>query len=276
MKKVIKLSKWTEKEIKYVIENYYDGDKDDILLNVDHSWLGVQIKAFRLGLRRNISLPVDEDFFKTWTREMAYIFGFWIADGNMGKDRHKISFYSNDQDLLETVKSNLKSEHKIGKDGSKCFHLQIHNKIMYNDLLKLGGIPAKSLTIQFPYVPDEFLPDFVRGFLDGDGGFYKQGGSVTASFTGNVDFLIVLKEKITEHINIDTNTFYMLNKNKPKRSQKIYSLAYFGKKAIVLGDYIYKNSKNLRLERKHKTYKLARDSKYGKDQMRLDEVLNYD
>ena len=228
------MTKWTDEEIGYLKDNYFEGDKEDLLLNLrNHNWNTIWGKAESLGLKRNIQksrLSINEDFFKTWTKEMAYVFGYWIADGNMDKDRNRISFSSNDYDLLKMIKSILKSDHKIGKDSKRGFQLEIGDKTIYDDILKLGGIPTKYLTIQFPFVPDEYLPYFIRDFLDGDGGIYNYEHNKSASFTGNVDFLKVLKVKIMKNVNIDTNSFYMLSKNDPKRSHRTYHLGYFGQK----------------------------------------------
>ena len=246
---------WTEKEIKYLKENYKYRNKEDLLKNIDHGLGTIQNKAFQLNLT---GISINEDFFKNWTPEMAYIFGFWIADGNMWEKNYSISFGSNDYYLLEIIKSNLESGHKIRKNGEKGYQLAFSNKIMYNDLLKLGGIPAKSLTIQFPEVPDEFLHHFIRGEFDGDGCNYihidrrriHNNRSLRSVFIGNVDFLTVLKEKIKEHINIDVNKLYSM-KNHNLRTKR---LEYYDKKAIALCKYIYKESENLRLERKFEIY----------------------
>lgn len=40
---------------------------------------------------------------------------------------------------------------------------------MFNDLLKLGLTPNKSLTLKMPKVPDKYLSHFTRGYFDGDG-----------------------------------------------------------------------------------------------------------
>ena len=183
---------------------------------------------------------------------MAWTFGYWIADGWMSRNKNIISFSSNDHDLLEIVKSNLKSEHKIYKNGEKCYQLTINNRIIYNDLLKLGGIPLKSLTIKFPDVPNEFLPHFIRGYLDGDGcNHIDKNKYLRSSFAGNIDFLTSLKSKIKEYANIDATNLNSLGK---KCNPRIRSLGYNGKKAIALGNYIYQDSENLRLERKFKKY----------------------
>ena len=240
---------WTDDEIEQIKKNYGSERKESLLLKLDHSWEAIKMKANRLKLKKD-KLSIDRNFFRSWTKEMVYVFGYWIADGNMSKFGNTISFASNDHDLLLMIKNVFKSDHKIG-NSNNGFYFQFRNNTLYEDLLKLGGIPRKSLTIKFPYVPNEYLPHFIRGYLDGDGGFYNDNKNyLRASFTGNIDFLTVLKEKITEHVDINTKSFYILHKNELNRSQKIYRLSYNGKPAIALGQYIYQNSENLRLDRK--------------------------
>ena len=51
----------------------------------------------------------------------------------------------------------------------------IHSKEIKKDLAELGIGPNKSLTVPFPDIPEEFLPSFVRGVIDGDGWIQKTG-----------------------------------------------------------------------------------------------------
>ena len=132
---------------------------------------------------------------------------------------------------------------------------------MYNDLLKLGITPQKSLTLQFPKnIPDEYLSHFIRGEFDGDGSFYiqksnkKKNRYLNASVIGNVDFLTILKNKLKNN-NIESSGLYRVSNNKPNYSNRIYDLRYFSKQAIKLGDFMYQGSENLRLERKYNIYK---------------------
>src|SRR3989344_2728039 len=111
----------------------------------------------------------NEDFFKKWSPKMAYILGFFVADGNMIKNKrgaHFVSFYSTDRKLLEKVRLNLKSNLKISArklnavNHKQSYALQIGSKEIFKDLIGLGMIPNKSLTIRMPTVPKKFLPHF--------------------------------------------------------------------------------------------------------------------
>ena len=137
----------------------------------------------------------NENFFKKWTPGMAYVLGFFAADGNMLKNKrgaHFIEFEITDKDLLYKIKKLLCSNHKIternrNKKWQKSFRLQIGSKIIFNDLLKLGLTPAKSKTIDLPNVPNKYFHHFLRGYFDGDGnvlsGYFKKPDRKNKSYT---------------------------------------------------------------------------------------------
>lgn len=111
---------------------------------------------------------------------MSYVLGFFAADGNMIRNRrgaHFIAFYSCDKSILLAVRSTLGSTHKLGirrrsPPWRTAYQLQIGSKEIFNDLIKLGFVPAKSKKLLFPKVPRKYLGDFVRGYFDGDGNIY--------------------------------------------------------------------------------------------------------
>lgn len=161
---------------------------------------------------------VNRNFFKRWTSEMAYVLGFFAADGNMIKNKrgaHFIAFYNNERKLIADVRLALGSNHKIGKRKYKnkwasTYQLQLGSKEMFGDLLLLGMKPAKSNTLILPRVPSLFRCDFVRGYFDGDGCVYfkrlkfadrkKHRHILMARFTcGNRVFLEQLHVLLREH-----------------------------------------------------------------------------
>lgn len=123
---------------------------------------------------------LNHSFFKKWSPEMAYVLGFFAADGNMIKNNrgaHFIGFYSNDRELLASIRTILKSDHKIGikrqvPPSCNSYQIQIGSKEIFNDLISLGLSPNKSRTLRFPKVPRIFFNDFLRGYFDGDGNVY--------------------------------------------------------------------------------------------------------
>jgi hypothetical protein len=119
--------------------------------------------------------PRPADFFRSWSPAMAYVLGYWWADGYMRVKRnttaHIIELSSVDQDHLlamaQTIGGNF--DYRRIKAQGECYGIEFCSKEMYHDLLALGGIPNKSNVIGFPIVPPDYLVHFVRGFVDGDG-----------------------------------------------------------------------------------------------------------
>jgi hypothetical protein len=115
------------------------------------------------------------DFFRVWTPEMAYVLGYWWADGSMrvksNTGAYEISIGSNYPDHLETIGRIIGQKYYLGKVSaeSQTYSICFCSKEMYQDIQAHGGTPRKSRTIGFPYVPPELFPHFVRGVVDGDG-----------------------------------------------------------------------------------------------------------
>lgn len=120
---------------------------------------------------------VNKDFFKKWSNEMAYVLGFFAADGNMIVNKRGGQFWSIeiiDKDLLEKIRLIIKSGHKISVRVSKNsfqnqYRLQIGSIEMCNDLRKLGFTERKTKNLSLPNIPKKYIGDFIRGYFDGDG-----------------------------------------------------------------------------------------------------------
>jgi len=192
----------------------------------------------------------NENFFKIWTPEMAYVLGFFTADGNMIKNKrgaHFISIEIIDLDILEKIREVIGSNHKISirkkqfpeKDS---YRLQVGSKKMFSDLFEMGITPNKSKRILLPKIPQKYFSHFLRGYFDGDGCinfgtyFRKDRNSVkfllASHFTsGSKVFLEGLLNKIREAFN--TKTGFIRTKNgafdltlSTNDSKKLFSLMY--------------------------------------------------
>ncbi len=106
---------------------------------------------------------------------MAYVTGFFAADGNIITTRrgtHYISFYSADREILMDIQRCMQSSHKLStrKTLNGCvYKFQIGSRYMYETLRALGFTEGKSKRMIMPYIPPKYVPDFVRGYFDGDG-----------------------------------------------------------------------------------------------------------
>ena len=127
------------------------------------------------------SKKFNKDFFNSWSPEMAYVLGFFFADGylQINPNGYKyFSFCSTDKYIIEKIRSLMGSNHKIGikykihKSHKDCYVIQIKSDKVYNQLENYGAVKRKSLIMKFPSVPGHCLGDFVRGYFDGDGCVY--------------------------------------------------------------------------------------------------------
>lgn len=108
---------------------------------------------------------------------MAYVLGFFVADGCMNKNKRGacfLQFTSKDRDIIQKIRDVLASTHKIAavqeaKEWKTAYRLQIGSKKLFNDLLKLGLVPRKAKRISVPQIPQKYLQHFIRGYFDGDG-----------------------------------------------------------------------------------------------------------
>ncbi|MBI3914712.1 MAG: hypothetical protein HY327_11085 [Chloroflexi bacterium] len=114
-----------------------------------------------------------------WDSSLAYAVGLLVTDGNLSPDGRHIDFTSKDRELIETFKSCLSIDNRIGlKVGgfskpTVAYHVQFGDVGLYRWLLSIGVTPKKSKTIGAVEIPDEYFFDFLRGHLDGDGTIRK-------------------------------------------------------------------------------------------------------
>jgi hypothetical protein len=115
---------------------------------------------------------------------MAYVLGYLYADGSMEDAQYLRGKYvrvsSIDRITIEKIRDWFESEHTIVSHiplrGRTKYLLRIGSKIMYMSLERHGLKPCKSLRIRFPRVPFAVLPNFIRGYFDGDGCVYLERG----------------------------------------------------------------------------------------------------
>lgn len=220
---------------------------------------------------------------------MAYVLGYWYADGNIQsipKTRgHYIRVVSTDRDRIETFKFLLQSEHVIIQEQfpdkrKSRYILRIGNRKLFDRLIHIGMTPRKSLTMVFPTVPTQYLPDFIRGYFDGDGCvFLEMRTGITQKkvvkrlqviFTsGSKIFLDSLNEILAREAGTQIATF---NKN----GENSYQLRYHTKDSIKLFQFLYRETEPyLYLSRKYaifSQYFKLRPIKIDSD---IERILSY-
>lgn len=120
---------------------------------------------------------VNEDFFKTWSSEMAWVLGLFLTDGCINKENHTITLTQKNTTILKLVAKMMDADYVLAPiaKSRRTPTLMINSKEMKEDLRKLGIHPNKSLSVRFPEVPKEYLPAFIKGVIDGDGWVQKTG-----------------------------------------------------------------------------------------------------
>ncbi|MBO0600198.1 hypothetical protein I2483_00855 [Sporosarcina sp. E16_3] len=120
---------------------------------------------------------VNEDYFKVWTHEMAWVLGLFVTDGHVNKQIHSIYFSQKDERILRLIAKYMEADYVLAATGPTKITptLIINSKEIKKDLEIMGVIANKSLTVPFPSVPEAYLASFVRGVIDGDGWVQKTG-----------------------------------------------------------------------------------------------------
>jgi hypothetical protein len=183
----------------------------------------------------------NENFFKNWGSDMAYVLGFIIADGCVIKNKRGACF-------LE-ISSN--------ENYSRRYRLQIGSKKIFKNLLNLGIYPRKSKTIKLPVLPDKYFSHFLRGYFDGDGcvnicKFKRKDRKsfsyvLTSVFTsGSRNILVEIKNKLQELEVIKGGSFFY---------NQGYRLSFSINDSLGLYGFMYRNLKNnLYLNRKKSVF----------------------
>lgn len=204
-----------------------------------------------------------ESFFETWAPDMAYILGYFAADGWLSKNKRGscyLGFTSADKELILAVKKLMKVSNKIEvyqpKGNSKLrFTLQIGSKILYKKMETFGFTPKKSLTIKLPSIPSKLLGHFLRGYFDGDGCatfvFRRRKNRNNRLYpcysihlaSGSYQFLYKLQKQLNNVLNITGGCLYA--------GKGCTRLTYTSNNVVKLFDFMYNQPGLPYLKRKY-------------------------
>lgn len=202
-----------------------------------------------MGVKYN----VNEKFFSTWGNEMAYVLGFFFADGSLEDASYirgkYIRFSNTNIEVLKYIKNVMSSEHTIQKlpidkkykNAKQKYLLRIGNTRMYETLLNYGLVPNKSLTMKFPSVPKKYISDFIRGYFDGDGCVFVERNTRTKNIkrirviftSGSRNFLSTLAFQIEAQVKLPIPNI--------GSSGNALKLIYNSSQSVLLFKFLYKN-----------------------------------
>lgn len=209
----------------------------------------------------NKRYQIDEHYFdEIDTPNKAYILGLLYADGNNSKQGSiSISLQEQDKSILEKINHELKytkeltfiNYKKKSEKWSNQYQLRISNKYMSKQLSKLGVIPNKSLTLQFPdWLDKKYYSHFIRGYFDGDGCIPKKVSEKHLSMIGTENFCKVVKYILESELNIHSS-ISLCHGNSNVSTRALYISGKLQTEKFL--DYIYKGSE-LYIERKYNLY----------------------
>ena len=196
---------------------------------------------------------VNEHFFKAWSADVAYILGFWWADGFIDAKRYIFAIvqYEKEKDLLMTIRNKMGYDGNIGEHGENGIDLRICSKKIVSDIIELGGVERKSHNAIFPYIPEKFMSDFIRGYFDGDGTIYynRQCKAYMSSFaSGSIDFIKKLHEKLKVRIDGLKGNIYKVGESDN------YNLMFGVNDTKRLKGFLYHNQNGIRMIRKFELF----------------------
>ena len=190
--------------------------------------------------------------FKKDSHDKFYWLGFIAADGAIVKNTLSIELKSIDENhlkLFNDFSENTKTiDKRINTLNKKYVKAQINSYELVQYLKRYNLIQNKSLIYTIPEdkIPKEYMMDFLRGLIDGDGCIrINNHQQISLSFCGGSEKCV---EQVKKLLGID---------NKTKLDKQTYSFQVTGNiKAKTILDKIYDGSteKN-RLARKYDIYK---------------------
>lgn len=187
---------------------------------------------------------------------LYWFLGLMLTDGYIRESGLLIKL--KDKDVIDKLFEafSYKGKRPTQKGKSSYYIFSLTNRDAVKRLVDLGvTMDNKTFKAELPKVPDEYLWDFIRGVVDGDGCFYLNPYK-TLRFdiaTASEKFANQLHELFMAN-GIDCS---LKKVDGSKRSRKVCYHVYGNHKgALTLGRLIYKNSEpSVRMDRKYELFK---------------------
>lgn len=207
---------------------------------------------------------INETYFDCIdSQDKAYILGFLFADGHNELKKYTVSMslQEDDKEVLEKIRKCIGSErpleyidysnkHDFGYTYKNQYRLLLFSSHMCQSLEALGMAHNKSLSLEFPGIPLELYPHFIRGYFDGDGSVsHSHGTNYILTITSTNNFCQHIKTYIEDKLGIYMGIYDAQNKN---GITKVLSTSGRLQTKKFL-DFIYQDA-TIYMERKHQRY----------------------
>lgn len=207
-----------------------------------------------INYARNIvsKYTVDGQYFKTIdSGDKAYWLGVLVADGSIWKKGGSrfISLCVSDRcdAWLELYRKDLRCTFPLSRHCGNA-QVKIYSHVgMFNDLVRLGMTPRKSLNEVYPPIAPMWDSDFIRGYFDGDGCVTRYGKSNRVSFHGGFGIVSSIRNILIRRL--------CLSEVSVRTSGRTFLVSWGGNYADKIRDFMYKDDFQVRcLESKRRRF----------------------
>lgn len=186
-KKILQLERCKnidEDTICFLYENGKTIKEISNLLDVSTTVIKSRLIKNNIKIRDNSSshkkYKEDDSYFDIInTNDKAYFLGFICADGWLtNQGRLGIEVSKKDSEIIYWAKEQLQSNRPI-YEKENSVGINVHSKKIFDTLCSYSIIPNKSLSldiskvIKLANISEKYIPSFLLGYFDGDGGIYK-------------------------------------------------------------------------------------------------------
>ena len=183
-------------------------------------------------------------FFEEDSEELYYFLGFVAADGYVSNNEIEIRLNEKDVYLLEKFRDLIVPDKPLYyKSRTNSYTLKISCKKYIKKFKNFYGMTTnkKHEEMTFPNIPEQYIKDFIRGYIDGDGCIDTtkayQGENIYVGqrlrILGNYEFLNSLNAETKKVINHNTNTISQ------KGTENVYVITYNFKTANNILHWLY-------------------------------------
>lgn len=209
----------------------------------------------------------DRPLLSLPSREGAYTLGFFFADGCISSDTslvgYRITLSNTDLALMKTLHSMMTPNKKLYEykhirypKAKLSYSIVSHAEEDISFLLGHGIDGPKSLELPWPdFLPPRLMPDFIRGFLDGDGSVciynHNQSGHKYrhVRFTSGAEGFI---HRLYEFLSRDVGLSLRPPRYDERVSGSSWSLTVARQREVLrLREYLYSGPSRLYMQRKH-------------------------
>lgn len=240
---------WTENEVDYLKESYYEESQKVIIENLrQRKWGSICKKAEKLNLKRKKIKKNELNILLNESFESYYWIGFLIADGCFEDRRISIAVSKKDLNHLLKLKKYVNSTNIISEAERDYFRMRLGDKSAVDVLKRKFKIKSNKTNFPccFKSVNDEkLLFCLIIGFIDGDGCLNKNKycNHYTLSAVGHYSWLdnfIFMFNFLFDYFKIDKtnkkpyikNVKVTLPQNSFKTSHKLCTFSITNKELI--------------------------------------------